>query len=108
MHIFRGCQIGFLDIDLFIWLCQVLAVAHGIDLRSPLFRMESNPLTRGQTQAPCIGKHGVLATGPPGKTLKQAFNKRATKDPSAPGVLIVGIMFICSGEWKCIEYFLPT
>ena len=30
--------------------------------------MGSTSLTRDQTQAPCIGKHGVLAAGPPGKS----------------------------------------
>ena len=44
---------------LFIWLCQVLAMAHGIfDLHCSMqtvSHMESSPLTRDQTQPPALG-----------------------------------------------------
>ena len=33
----------------------------------------SSSLTRDQTQAPCIGKHGVLSTAPPGTSLSVDF-----------------------------------
>ena len=75
------CQVDFffafylfiLNIYIFIWLCQVLVVANKIfscttwDL-VPLLGNEPG----GSIQCLCWG-HGVLATGPPGKSLFFAF-----------------------------------
>ena len=69
----------FFNIYLFIWLCRVLAAAHGIFhlhfspwylslwlSGSYLWHVESSSPTRDQTQSPYLG-NAVLATGPPGK-----------------------------------------
>ena len=48
---------------LFIWLCWVLVVTHGIQLPD-----------QGLNLSPLHWEHGVLATGPPGKSPTGRFN----------------------------------
>ena len=63
MHCF--CSLPFYNIYLFIWLHQVLVAALGIfDLVAACVMFPEQELNPG----PLPWKHGVLATGPPGKS----------------------------------------
>ena len=68
------------------------ALSYGVwDLQ--LWHVRSSSLIRDQTLAPCTGEHGVLAIGPPGKTLLGSF---ATEDKNQDLYLLAwGLPAIC-------------
>ena len=76
----------FLNIYLFVWLCWVLVVVCRIfnpcrymevilscGLRTQLWHVGSGSVSRDWTQAPLRWECGVLATGPPQKSLRIPF-----------------------------------
>ena len=76
---------GFFSIHLFIWLHQVLIVAHGLfnlhhtmrDLQP--WRVGSSSLTKDPTWANCIGS-AVLTSGPPGKSQSHGILEATVKN----------------------------
>ena len=71
---------SFLNVYIFIYL-SASGLSCGIQdlqlqcVNSQLQHVGSNSLTRDRTQVPCPWEHGGLATGPPGKSLRNYFPK---------------------------------
>ena len=65
---------------------------------SSLWQVELSSLTRDQSQAPCIVELRVLATGPPGKSLKKVSFLGCTTRPWGTSQTRGGTQFPCSGS----------
>ena len=78
--VFKGIKLT-LKISLFIrlhWVLNVACKLLSFGMWTLKFRhVGSTPLTRDQTSGPLNWEHGVLATGPPGKSLSMVMGEKA-------------------------------
>ena len=87
--------------NLFIWLCQVLQ------------HVGSSYLSRDQTEVPCIGSTGVLATGLPGKSQHFSINVyffQCSKSSASSGTVFFSLLYpqcsnIYLNEWMLIPSY---